>query len=60
MIKIKNVGGGAMRLTERKAAKAAPKAAVVVMYKPLSTATISSRRRFSRLLRAVTMARHVH
>jgi len=60
MIKIKRNGKGAMRLSERKAAKAAPKHTAVVMYKPLATATVSSRRRFSRLLRAVTMARHVH
>lgn len=59
-MKIKHNGKGAMRLTERKAAKAAPKSTAIVMYKPLSTATISSRRRFARLLRAVTMARHVH
>lgn len=60
MIKIKKTGKGAMRLTERKAAKAAPKSTAIVMYKPLRSASVSSRRRFARLLRAVTMARHVH
>lgn len=49
-----------MRLTERKAAKVAPKPTAIVMYKPLRSASLSSRKRFARLLRAVTMARHVH
>jgi len=60
MIKIKKSGKGAMRLTERKAAKAAPKHTAIVMYKPWQGASVSSRRKFARLLRAVAMARHVH